>query len=491
MKILLLPIIFVSCTNTNLPFISNNKNQATEIQVPNRIPNQPTRLPNTPYNPPAKPADFKPLPRPLPVPYVPPTQPVPPPDSFLPPVTTPTSSPSEAPSPAPSSAPKTANGVVQWTIFMIANQDTKNHPTDGQRMEITSSSGELLATAIVDEFSIINGESAAGSSEGDGQDPIGGSPFTLRTTTKYMSSTATAMSGDQQVGFRIFVPVDENASYSTKAAMKDVPNAGHSNGISTIPDSTATAQFKSGNIMIKSIAGAGQYGSCPGRDGIPCMAGVHPSRMYAFARPSRIGKNPGSPLVIDFSKEQKLNLTAMDDKKFPVKFDLKNSGKAASVGWIGKNAGLLCMDLNGDGKIKSGRELFGEYSHRIDGKNNKFENGFIALSQYDIENKGYIDASNPIFKNLKIWFDKNHNGISEPNELVKVESLGIKKINLHFETFKKPMKIAGNIIPIKAIVEMTDGSTKNIYDVFFQNDDRRTLAEIQNSFLNHVAKGDL
>ncbi len=498
-----LVLFFLSCTNSNIPLIGTNKKPQEQLQAPPRIPNQPTKLPNTPYNPPAKPDNFRPLPPPLPAPYLPPVMPVPPPDNFLPrvlPTSSPTSeptiipsnAPSAEPSAAPTSAPRSDNGVVQWTVYMIANQDTKNHPTDEQRFEMTSSSGELLASGVVDEFSIINGESAAGSDLNlAGVDPIGGSPFVLRTKTKYITAAAAALSGDQQIGFSVFVPTNDSAPYSGKAARKNVPNAGHSNGISTIQNATGTARFQNGNILIKNISGAGEYGSCPGSEGIPCVAGVHPSRMYAFASPSRIGRDPGSPLVIDFSKDKKLKLTSIDDKKFSVKFDLKNTGTAGKVGWVGKKAGLLCIDLDGDGKIKNGRQLFGEYSFRIDGQKKKFDNGFIALSQYDTENKGYIDQSNPVFKKLKIWFDENHNGVSEPGELIELSKLGIKKIRLDYQTLLHPLRVAGNIIPVKSIVEMNDGSLLAIYDVFFQIDYRRSLAQIQKTFLEQAVLGGL
>ena len=495
-KILSISFI-VSCTNSNLPFVGTNKKSAEQAQAPTRLPNQSTNQPNTPYNPPAKPNDFKPLPTALPAPVRPPIYPVPPSSEIIPtstpaPPITPAPTPSNSPSATPSNSPQCDNGFVMWTTQIVVNQDTGNHHSDGQRLEVTSQSGELLASGIVDEFSLINGESASGEGLGLTEgDPIGGSPFVWRTRTKYMSANAASLTGTQQVGFRVFVPSDNNAPYNSKATAKDVANSGHSNGISTIPNATGTAQFQNGNILVKSINGAGTYGSCPGSEGIPCSAGAHPSRMYAFKRAGKVGRDPGSPLVIDFSSDQKLTLTSIDDRKLPVRFDLKDIGVKARAGWVGKATGLLAIDLNGDGKITSGRELFGEFSHRLDGTKKKFDNGFIALSQYDLNNKGYIDATDPVFDKLLVWFDVNHNGISDSGELKKVSELGIEKIDLHYEILNKPLKIAGNLIPLKAKVTMKDGRQKNIYDVYFQMDHRRSLAEIQKSFIEDAKRGSL
>jgi hypothetical protein len=77
---------------------------------------------------------------------------------------------------------------------------------------------------------------------------------------------------------------------------------------------------------------------------------------------------------------------------------------------------FLAIDRNGNGKIDSGRELFG--NHTITGA----RNGFDALDLLNQEMGGSkdaaaIDADQPIFGKLLLWEDANHNGISEPNEL--------------------------------------------------------------------------
>ncbi|MEI6287913.1 MAG: hypothetical protein WCP79_15525, partial [Bacillota bacterium] len=48
-------------------------------------------------------------------------------------------------------------------------------------------------------------------------------------------------------------------------------------------------------------------------------------------------------------------------------FDLDNNGFAERASWIGKTDGLLTLDINGDGKINNGSELFGDAMKKKDG----------------------------------------------------------------------------------------------------------------------------
>jgi hypothetical protein len=74
---------------------------------------------------------------------------------------------------------------------------------------------------------------------------------------------------------------------------------------------------------------------------------------------------------------------------------------------------FLAIDRDGDGKITSGKELFGNFT--LPG----VSNGFLALQGLAMQTNGGIErgsvsSDDPLYARLLLWNDMNHNGISEP-----------------------------------------------------------------------------
>lgn len=93
------------------------------------------------------------------------------------------------------------------------------------------------------------------------------------------------------------------------------------------------------------------------------------------------------PLVINFGG----TAAQLSDQHF--RFDLAGSGQATDVPLLGQGSGYLALDLNGNGRVDSGAELFGPASG----------SGFGELARYDSDGNGWIDESDPIFDRLRIW----------------------------------------------------------------------------------------
>ncbi len=125
-------------------------------------------------------------------------------------------------------------------------------------------------------------------------------------------------------------------------------------------------------------------------------------------------KADGKELSIDlqanlkrsFLKHQKINLRNLKDplvisldgtmpelssKKFY--FDIDSDGSRDQISKLKENCGFLALDLNDNGKIDDGSELFGAKTGR----------GFLELKKYDSDNNGWIDENDPIFDGLRIW----------------------------------------------------------------------------------------
>lgn len=99
------------------------------------------------------------------------------------------------------------------------------------------------------------------------------------------------------------------------------------------------------------------------------------------------------PLVINIDSD----ITGLSDFKFL--FDLDCDGQKENISFAGAGSGFLALDLNNDGTINDGSELFGT----------KSGNGFADLAKYDSDHDGWIDEDDDIFSRLKVW-TKDENG---------------------------------------------------------------------------------
>lgn len=90
------------------------------------------------------------------------------------------------------------------------------------------------------------------------------------------------------------------------------------------------------------------------------------------------------------------------------------------MGWTapGAEESFLCLDRNGDGVIDSGAELFGNSVLMDEGTHAR--NGFVALRPYDGDRDSVIDQHDPIWSQLLLWCDSDHDDVSQSHELTPV-----------------------------------------------------------------------
>lgn len=116
------------------------------------------------------------------------------------------------------------------------------------------------------------------------------------------------------------------------------------------------------------------------------------------------------PLVINLNG----NIAEVSDQKFF--FDLDADGEEEAISRLCEDSGYLALDLNGDGKINNGSELFGT----------KSGDGFADLAKYDEDGNGWIDENDSIWDKLKIWIQQK-DGTSR---LYRLEEKGVGAICL-------------------------------------------------------------
>ncbi|WP_041245445.1 putative Ig domain-containing protein [Geotalea uraniireducens] len=146
-------------------------------------------------------------------------------------------------------------------------------------------------------------------------------------------------------------------------------------------------------------------------------------------------------------------------------FDHNNDRIATTTGWIKSDDGLLARDINGNGKIDSGLELFGDQTKLSNGLT--ASNGFSALRDLDANNDGKFDPNDPAFGELRIWRDLNQDGNSQAEELTTLSDAGVAYIDL--AAVNRNVWQNGNTIASESTLTKEDGSTATIAEVNLAN----------------------
>ena len=152
--------------------------------------------------------------------------------------------------------------------------------------------------------------------------------------------------------------------------------------------------------------------------------------------------------------------------KSGVTFDLGNTGATnAQVGWITAGEGFLVDLPQGATTITNGSQLFGTATVLPNGQT--ASNGFAALSAFDQNGSGVIDASDPIFNQLQVWVDTGTggaDGTTPVGKLFTLAQLNIQSLNLSASAVDQSSN--GNTIGLISSYTTTDGKTHELADVW-------------------------
>ncbi|HEX2060125.1 MAG TPA: hypothetical protein VHK90_05250 [Thermoanaerobaculia bacterium] len=203
---------------------------------------------------------------------------------------------------------------------------------------------------------------------------------------------------------------------------------------------------------------------------------------YAWTQPSEPPDTEGdggggtyedcqSPLVLDLNGDGVHTTDVMD----PVSFDLTGDGVPEQLAWTNPwtEEGFLWVDLDENGRVDNGRELFGIGTLLPNGE--RARDGFEALSVYDEpeargNRDGQITVADGIWGRLRIWVDRNHDGMSQAHEIAPIHQHGVVAISLSYVIDPRPDE-NGNIHRLRgSYTRRVSGTLRTLAmdDVFFR-----------------------
>ncbi len=101
--------------------------------------------------------------------------------------------------------------------------------------------------------------------------------------------------------------------------------------------------------------------------------------------------NTADPVVLDLNRDGRISMTTAEDG---VRFDITGDGRAEQTAFVSEGDGVLALDRDGDGRITSGLELFGDQHGSAD--------GFLELGKFDDNGDGVINSSDSVFSKLSV-----------------------------------------------------------------------------------------
>jgi hypothetical protein len=175
-----------------------------------------------------------------------------------------------------------------------------------------------------------------------------------------------------------------------------------------------------------------------------------------------------TPLVLDLNDDG-IGLLGVNKG---VMFDVDASGIAAPTGWVDGSDGFLVYDLNNDGVINDGSEMFGSGTQT---PNATGHDGFTALQQYDGNRDGVINSDDAVFSSLQLWVDANTNGFTDSGELHSLNDYGVASIDLGAVGGNEVLN--GNRLGLVSTWSDTTGQQHQMADVFFQQGTLQDILE--------------
>ncbi len=137
-----------------------------------------------------------------------------------------------------------------------------------------------------------------------------------------------------------------------------------------------------------------------------------------------------TPLVLSFDRRP-VEFTA---PTAAAAFDIAGAGACTQPHWPAAATPWLAIDLDHNGAIDGGGELFGTGSALAGGA---AQNGFVALAALDSDHDGAITPADARWGELLVWADHDADRRSSPWELLPAASMDLVRIDLEYSNQRR------------------------------------------------------
>lgn len=148
-----------------------------------------------------------------------------------------------------------------------------------------------------------------------------------------------------------------------------------------------------------------------------------------FMETCNTDEDEDTPLVLRFDDAP---ITLIPAEATPAaSFDIVMADDASScisTDWPSADTPWLAVDIDGNGSIDGGHELFGSGTVLRSGA--KATDGFLALAEFDGNGDGVVDGRDPRFGELLVWRDLDADRRSTPAELETLSDAGVDALTV-------------------------------------------------------------
>lgn len=173
-----------------------------------------------------------------------------------------------------------------------------------------------------------------------------------------------------------------------------------------------------------------------------------------------------SPLVVKLSEDRGIRLSS---PLAGIDFDIlgaKSNHILKRISWPLDDAMAFIALPDRAGSVHGIDQLFGDNTTGPDGRG--AANGYAALAKHDSNRDGVIDRRDRVFSSLRLWIDRDRNGVSSAGELSSLAAHNISSVDLSYDADYVERDRYGNEILYKSVAERSSGEPLLVFDIWFR-----------------------